>query len=347
MTADAYDDPWQVTPDGYAACRSDAERLRFLLHYAVLAPSGHNTQPWRFRFSGKGALELRADRSRALPVVDPADRALVISCAAALANLRAAAAALGLGLAVELLPDGADPNLLARVGATGPQAPAPDGNALLGAMVARRSTRFAYAPEPVPAAARAAAIGAAARAGDATLHWVDEPARRHALAELIAEGDHTQMADPAFRRELAGWVRSRQGASRDGMSGAAFGMPDLLSFVGALAIRTFDMGEGQAARDRALAEGSPALAVVTTPGDMPRDWMAAGEAMQRALLALTTAGLTSSFLNQPIEVPALRPRLAAALSTAEVPQILFRVGRALRPVPPAIRRPVHDVMEAD
>jgi hypothetical protein len=55
----------------------------------VLAPSGHNTQPWLFNVSGD-AVELHADRTRGLPVVDPEDRALVISCGAALFFLRTA-----------------------------------------------------------------------------------------------------------------------------------------------------------------------------------------------------------------------------------------------------------------
>ena len=68
-----------------------AEKLTFLLRYAVLAPSGHNTQPWLFRVAGD-AVELYADWTQALAVVDPEDRALTISCGAALFNLRVASA---------------------------------------------------------------------------------------------------------------------------------------------------------------------------------------------------------------------------------------------------------------
>jgi len=338
------DDPWLVDPAGFTACRSPGERVRFLVTYAVLAPSGHNTQPWLFHATGADRIELRADRARALPVVDPHDRALVISCGAALANLRRAAVAFGVELRVDALPDAADADLLARVQATGTAAVPPDAGMLLRAMTQRRTARFAFTPDAVPDAAARRAIAAAGEAGDATLHWCSEPAQKHALGVLVAEGDRAQMADPAFRRELAAWIRSRHADSRDGLSGAAFGMPDLLSFVGALTVRTFDMGEGQSARDLALADGSPALAVLATPGDTPGDWMAAGAAMQRALLALTGDGLAYSFLNQPIEVPALRPRLAAALGTGDTPQILIRVGRCTRDVPAAIRRPVGDVL---
>jgi hypothetical protein len=119
-----------------------------------------------------------------------------------------------------------------------------------------------------------------------------------------------------------------------------------------MVLRRFDLGDGQAARDAALADGAPALAVLATPGDTPRDWIAAGEALERVLLALTAGGLTASYLNQPIEVPWLRPRVAAAMGAAAVgaatmraamPQLLLRIGRGPKPTPSA-RRPVHEVL---
>lgn len=336
------DDPWAVDPAAFAGCHDARSRLDFLIHYAVLAPSGHNTQPWLFHLRGADMLELRADRTRALPVVDPADRALTIACGAALANLRCAAEALGEALAVECLPDPADPDLMARIRALGPCQPAAGSAPLLRAMTARRTSRFPYAAEPVPALLRDAAIEAAERTGQARLHWVDDARLRHELALLVSEGDRMQMADRAFRHELAAWMRARRGPRRDGLSGAAFGMPDLTTFAAAMVIRTFDMGAGQAARDMALAEGSPALAVVATPGDSPQDWIAAGEALERTLLAITARGFTASYLNQPIEVPALRPRVAAAVG-AEVPQLLLRIGRGPKPVP-AARRPLREVV---
>jgi nitroreductase len=330
-------DPWSITPEGFAGLDDPQARLRFLLGYAILAPSSHNTQPWLFRLRGTG-LDLLADRRRALHVVDPRDRALVISCGAALGNLRVAAEALGEALDVTLLPDPAQPDLLAHVEARGPCAP--HHHALLHAITARRTTRRAFSAETLPQAMLD--ITAEAAQG-ATLHWRTEAAARHAIAELVAEGDRTQMGDPGFRAELAAWVRSRRAASRDGMSGHAFGMPDMLSFVGALAIRSFDMGAGQAARDRALADGSPALGVFTTAGDTPRDWMAVGEALERTLLTMTAAHIAHSYLNQPIEVPALRPRLADLLGTLEHPQILIRAGHGPAPEP-SVRRPVAAVL---
>jgi hypothetical protein len=118
-------DPWSVDAADFPSNRALPEQLRFLLNYAVLAPSGHNTQPWHFRVGRDYAL-LYADRTRALPVVDPHDRELTISCGAALHHLTTALVSFGLAATVELLPDASDTDLLARVTVTGRQEPVGD-----------------------------------------------------------------------------------------------------------------------------------------------------------------------------------------------------------------------------
>lgn len=86
-------------------------------------------------------------------------------------------------------------------------------------------------------------------------------------------------------------------------------MPDSLSSVGALVIRIFAIGGGVAAKDQQIATGSPALAVLSTTGDTPQDWLAAGRALSQVLLTATAAGVSAASLNQPIEVASLRARL--------------------------------------
>ena len=75
---------------------------------ATLAPSVHNTQPWQFVLDGP-QLDLYADPSRQLGVVDPYGRELLMSCGCALLNARAALAADGLGIHVARFPDPTDP----------------------------------------------------------------------------------------------------------------------------------------------------------------------------------------------------------------------------------------------
>jgi hypothetical protein len=55
--------------------------LKSVIKCAELAPSVHNTQPWSFMTSPE-FIEIRADRARGLPVLDPAGRELTVSCGA-------------------------------------------------------------------------------------------------------------------------------------------------------------------------------------------------------------------------------------------------------------------------
>jgi nitroreductase len=80
-------DAWNVGARDFPADRDLEEQTRGLIPWAILAPSSHNTQPWLFRVQDN-VIDLRADRTRGLPVVDPLDRELMMSCGAALLSTR-------------------------------------------------------------------------------------------------------------------------------------------------------------------------------------------------------------------------------------------------------------------
>lgn len=333
--------PWAVSEADYPAAAEAGKKLRFLLGYAILAPSGHNTQPWLFRLRGQ-AVEVRADRTRALPVVDPDDRALVISCGAALGTLRIAARHFGQRAASELMPDPEDEDLLARVSLEQGDPPSGEEDELFRAIPERHSNRQAFEDHGLPGELVERLVADAQDEGV----WLGliRGDDRAAIAGLIADGDRIQMADKPFRRELASWIHPNRSQSRDGMRGYGFGFGELMSHAGPLVIRSVDLGKGQAAKDRELAQGSPLLGVFGTDSDDPADWLATGQALQRVLLRARAAGVWSSFLNQPIEVAELRPRLAELIGRPGVyPQLLVRLGYGPE-VKPEPRRAVEEIL---
>ena len=90
------------------------ETFRRAVVRATLAPSIHNTQPWRFVLR-PGVLDVYADRGRQLAVLDPAGRQLYLSVGCAVFNARVSLADSGVSAAVGRLPDAAQPSLLATV----------------------------------------------------------------------------------------------------------------------------------------------------------------------------------------------------------------------------------------
>lgn len=305
--------------------REISAQLRRLLDAAILAPSGHNAQPWLFR-AHDDAVEVYADRRQALPVVDPGDRELTISCGAALLNLRVAARRLGFrDDPYELLPDPGNADLLARLRLVEGEDPLPGDEALFDAIPGRRTTRTAFEERAVPGKVERELEAEAAREG-AWLHLVGD-GERETVAGLVAEGDRVQMRDRRFRAELAAWLRPNRSRAMRGMRGYGFGFGDLTSLATPLVIRAFDLGRHQAAKDRELALRAPVLAVIGTAGDSPREWLEAGQALERVLLRARSRGLVSAYLNQPVEVDALRPRLAEAVGRSDAhPQLVVRAG---------------------
>lgn len=332
------DDPWATDEADFPKTASVDERLRFLIAYAVLAPSGHNTQPWLFRIED-GVVEMFADRTRALPVVDPEDRELTISCGAALRNLEISAARFRLVHEVELLPKSNDPDLLARLRVTGTAEPDVETRRLFLAIPHRRTTRLRFEPRRLPDDVLAG-LTAKVEALGAGLKVAESEELRGRVARIVEEGDHRQFASSSFRRELALWIHRSRAKSRDGI---ALQGPEFMSPVAAWFVRTFDLGHGRAAHDRDLARHSPILSVLFTPGDTPHDWLVTGRALADLTLGTTAAGATTAYLNQPIEVSELRAELGELLAVDGIPQMLIRLGYAPR-IPPAARRPVGDVV---
>lgn len=311
--------------------------LQALVEAASLAPSSHNTQPWLFRLSGQ-VVDLLADRMRALPVNDPSDRELTISCGCALLNLRVAAAGMGLKASVEAFPDSAEEDLLARVRLS-PGAPAPADTSLLAAIAQRRTYRERFAITAVaPESVHRLVVAAEDEAAMLTVLNTSE--QRFAVGALVAEGDTIQWADSRWRRELAAWMHPRRRG--DGLT-----LPGLAVPVAQLVVRTFDLGGGVAARDKQIADESPVLAILATEGDGPRDWLAAGQALQRLLLNGVQLGLQASYLNQPVQVAALRPKLKQVAGCRGHPQLLLRIGTPMRPIAAAPRRPLSAILTSD
>lgn len=310
------------------------EQARWIISQAVLAPSSHNTQPWFFRVS-PSAIDLCADRNRALPVNDPQDRELAISCGCALMNLRVAAASRDLDVQVQLLPQPEESGLLARMSTSEPSKASVEEAQLAGFINTRQTYRKRFAPQEVNAQALEQLIEAAAREG-ARLTPLLSGGARHPASVLVAEGDAAQWADSSWRRELASWMHPQRRG--DGLAIPALAVP-ATRFV----VRTFDMGGRVGTKNRQLAETAPLLAVLSTDSDHPRDWLRAGQALQRILLTGCKYGLQASFLNQPIQVASLRFKFQSVVG-ASFPQILLRMGYPLNAISPAPRRALDEVI---
>ena len=334
--------PWLLELDEFPVEETRSARLEYLVNYAVLAPSTHNSQPWRFRVRGE-ALELLADRQRALRIADPLDRELTISCGAALQFARLAARKFSWEACVELMPDPANPDLLARLRLGAGSSPTKGEVRRFDAIAKRHTNRTRMNSAPSLDDGLKAVMPLARHYGIAFASIADDSVRSE-IADLVADADRRLMADASFRNELARWVRSSRSSKHDGMSLSSFGMGDELSALTAFAIRNFEIGGDTAETHRQLVLDTPVMGLLVSLADDPKSWLRTGMALADILLELTARGFACSFANQPLEVAALRPRAAQLFQTSGFAQMLVRIGCA-EEVPAAARRCACQVLE--
>jgi nitroreductase len=330
--------PWHIDDAEFYELESFDAQMRFLLQYAVLAPSGHNTQPWAFRVTSEG-VEVFADYSKRLPVIDPQDRELLLSVGAAITNFRVAAAHFGFETTVLYEQRPEDSIAVATVVARETSCPDAALSRLFAAIPQRHTNRQPFEQQPIKPETLST-----------ILDVMDEfpyllnlviPREKLRVIDLIAAGDRKQMAGEAFRGELADWICTED--ESQGIPAAALGIPPLVSNSASWAIRRFDVGAITAPRSRTLAVTAQLLIVLASENDRVA-LLRAGEVLERLLLTLTLEGLDYSFLNQPIEVLELRDQLQQLVGSASPPQLLIRVGHALAAAEATPRRPMEAVL---
>jgi len=301
------------------------------------APSIHNSQPWRLRVLADG-LAVLEDPDRSLPVIDPTGRDRLVSCGGAVLNARLALRALGYRPDVALLPDPADPGLIATVRAVGRRPPTED-DVRLHQMIPLRHTHRRVYRSHVVAEEDLLEMRQAASAEGARLSVADSAARRR-LAHLLQRAVSAQAADAQLRDEVERWVRRGGRDHVDGIPSSALGTSpfpvDSLVHGGHRGTPEAGEVEEELARSTVL--------VISTREDSRHDWVISGLALERLLLTATAKGLVATFTDQALQDATVRPEVAEALGIVGRPQVLLRIGRALVEAPATPRRPLDELL---
>ena len=312
---------------------------RDLIRYATLAPNSHNTQSWRFA-AAPGRIAIHPDFTRRTPVVDPDDHHLFVSLGCAAENLSLAAAARGAPGDLAF-----DHQAAGSIAFTHRQA-APRASRLFDAIPRRQSTRAEFDGRAVSPADLKTLVDAATIPGVDMMLITDRP-RMDRIRDLVVAGNSAQLAGPAFINELKSWLRfSPRHAleSGDGLYGAASGNPKLPEWLGQRAFDLFFTTKSENDKYARQLRSSSGVVIFSGRLEDREHWVQTGRACQRFALQATALGLKHAFINQPVEVPTLRPELAALVGlSARRPDIVMRFGYGPT-LPYAPRRPIEAVM---
>lgn len=341
---------WQIQEQDFPCQGSSTDKLKFLLHYAILAPSGHNSQPWKFSV-GEDEIQVLADKTRWLRVGDPNQVNLHIAVGCALENLLIAAEHFGYEHRVTYFPRPDQEELVATVKFT-PHEPAPSPRpkgagsgakgqpspfrapALFRAIPNRHTNRKAYEKRPIPKSDLRCLQNCCVEEG-IRLHVIDDLDTKRSVNELLVRGHTTLIADPAFRRESAYW-----------MGQGLFNLPRLLTRLTQWVMPYLKVNRSVfVVMDTRLVMSAPALVILSASVNDRMSQVKVGQVFERVCLTATMLGLCVHPLSGAVDVPELKAQVAKLLPNSDViSQHVFRLGYAEPVKSPASRRPFEEFL---
>jgi hypothetical protein len=328
---------WQLGPSTGLSGRALGWEL---VRYATLAPSSHNTQCWKFALDGSGrSIAILPDLARRCPAVDPDEHHIFVSLGCAAENLIQSALAHGLKGEAQFDPVG---NAV-RVTLEPTQAQT---TALFAAITLRQCTRGDYDSKPLSGDELALLQHAGSSDKVRLLLLTERPAIEQTL-DYVIQGNTAQLADAAFVKELKSWIRFN-GAdavrTRDGLYSLSSGNPNIPSWIGDLAFRWVLTPKDENDKYVRQVRSSAGIAIFVGQTADKTHWVDVGRCYERFALQATALGTRNAFLNQPVEVAAVRPPFASALGLAgQRPDLVVRFGRGAV-LPRSLRRPVEAVL---
>ncbi len=323
---------WNLNESDFPADSSQPhEKMAFLLNYAILAPSSHNSQPWKFNVSDDKIL-LFADRSRWLSVADGDKREMHISLGAALENLILAAENFGYNCTVSLFPGQED--LVATVSLQEAALSAAN-TSLFQAIPLRRTNRNPYETQALSQADLNSLLGYSS-GPDVAVFLSQDPDTIEAFRKLVVQADGILYSDIDYKSELGRWL----GLGVMGPRGVRAKMAQL-------AVVFLDVGPEQIRKDSDLINSTPCIGFICTAENDSLSSLQAGRALERLWLAAASKGLSLQPMSQPLEVRQVKADLDSLLPAAwdkRAVQQTFRLGYAASQGEHSGRRPLQDVL---
>lgn len=310
-----------------------------IANYASKAPSGHNTQPWKFHIADD-TITVIPNFEVALPVVDGNNRELFISLGCAVENLCIAANHFGyITQIVEYSIKGITLELAKN--------DLPVENPLFHQIEKRQTNRSVYNGNKVPDEMLQQLQSIQKEDGVQFYFAEIGTPLADTITKYILKGNEIQMNDVAFKNELLSWMRFNKKqvkTTQNGLSYLVFGNPSLPGIFARPIVNLFLKPNVQNKSDRKKIDSSSHFVLCTTQNNTIQEWLDLGQSLQRFLLKTTEMGISYAFLNQPCEVITLSIALRKESPiNKEYPTLILRIGYA-NPVPYSPRKNIETLL---
>lgn len=334
---------WQIDPADFPYTGKPEEICVFLLRYAILAPSVHNTQPWTCKIEG-ATIHVYRSQKVSLRDSDPTSRQTYLSFGTFVANIVFAARAYGGSAEYVFLPEGyTNLDYCARVTVTAPKKETSPDIGTLTAITRRRNYRGKFTHTPLTD--EEIACLSEFHVPDSEVHLLTNTKDLQLFSKMLRFSARFGFTNQKFRKELSEFIVPNHSKRNDGIPGYAAGLHSRISStVMPILMRNFNISEWQGTSLGRNANTAAAVCIIGGKSDAYAGWLASGFLLQEFLIKLTHLGLAHSIWAAPIEVPTVSQLLQKKYALAFRPHITIGIGHATELPRHSARHPVQDIL---
>lgn len=285
---------------------SEEALVKQLVEYAILAPSGGNSQPWRFVCRDK-KLECYSDAGRSGIALDFRNFFSQFAMGAAVENISLAASSLGLSTRCELFLSGPKTPLICKLSWETANESLP-ADPLFDQIRKRMTNRLTGVRKEISANGLSD-LHSAAQEAHAQLRLLTRPQQMQRVANVLGRIDRIVLLEPDFHTDLISeirWSPEEAERTRDGIDVRSLELSSVdrvaLELVAkprvVAAINRLGGGGALGTMTRKSIESASAVGLVLVGGDFRERYFQGGRAMQRVWLKATSLGIAI----QPITV---------------------------------------------
>lgn len=331
---------WLIKEERFPYKGSFYEKAKFILSYAVLAPSSHNMQPWLFEIK-ENRIDVFADYKRGLPYSDRLNRELFKSIGCSIANLAIAASHFGFVPNLSYFPEDDIDGPVVSVELKNGK-PNLSIDSLFPLITQRTTNRASYEKSQIE---QSVILHVKNLIDDKRISvtFITKTNQVKQIATIAKHASEFAFKDAVFKDELSSWVRPNNTKKPDGMPLSGFGIPDMLSLKADIFIRRMPHFI-QAKIDYDNFIHSPAVMVLFSQVDDHVSWMVAGKIYETVSLYLYSQNIATAPNAGIIEHDDSCNELKELLHISGYPVFLARLGYMKEKAPHTPRRSVEDVL---
>lgn len=341
-------DAWKINPNDFYKESGMKGKIKFLVRFGILAPSSHNSQPWKFRISGNET-HIFADWSRQLPVSDESGRMMYEALGCAIENIKIAADSYGLLSTIEYNPtlNNSTKDYVAKIIFSGNKNTVPHNLALVQAIIKRTSYRGKYGDQKIQQSFFEG-LNTLSIKNELRLSIFQISDEKAQIALIAGNAMRNKMREGSFRKELASWMRSNFTKKYDGMPGSGHGMKLIISLLAPMILRHIDVSQKEKKRIMQRVINFPAIAIISSIKDTALQWIQSGRYLERMLIEISAHGMDGSIIAAPIEDKEGRIALQRIVNKQTqanmLPQAFFGFGFSKKLFPHSPRRLIEEAL---